>query len=116
MGDNDKPDFVSLEEILTSNYDISCYKVITPRKQKTSRRQRPRGYEVFNEDWYLSTKGDMINAWNGYPILHQQLSQKNLVLHLMDKVWFDANTFLPVFFEACRRKGMDTVELLVSYG
>lgn len=115
MDDTEDPGFVSIGDVLTSKYDTSCYHIIIPRKQMDNRRKRPKGYEEFNEDWYLSTRGDMINSWNGYPIYHNQLTRNDWVLHLMAKMWFDANTFIPAYFEACRRIGVKSVDMLLFY-
>lgn len=75
----------------------------------------PAGYEEYNEDWFLSSEGDMYNAWSLYEIDSDTLTDDDWLLHCMGKRWFDANTFLPAYFEACRRKGLKVVQMRISY-
>lgn len=69
----------------------------------------PEGYEEFNTDWFLSISGDMICRRGGYNIEHDILGNITWPTHLSDKRWFDANTFLPAYTEACRRAGVNQV-------
>lgn len=59
----------------------------------------------YNKDWWLSPIGDMVNVV-GYIIADYQLRDKSLFKHLYNKTWFDANTFIPAYMEACRRSGI----------
>lgn len=79
--------------------------------QQSERRNAPSGYEDFNVDWFLSPKGNMLYVWFDYEILYSQLEDQNTILHLMEKDWFDANTFIPAYFEACRRKGIQQLKI-----
>jgi len=72
----------------------------------------PEGYEEFNTDWFLSPSGDMICRRGGYQIAHDILPVTNWPEHLMEKRWFDGNTFLPAYFEACRRAGITTIRIM----
>lgn len=67
----------------------------------------------WQEVWNVSKGGDLCNKENGYLITSEQLAKKNWFLHLADKVWFDANTFIPAYFEACRRAGIKEILLNV---
>lgn len=71
-------------------------------------------YKEFNRDWYLSHDGAMLHT-NGYPISAIQITEDDWLLHLMEKTWFDANTFLPAYFEALRRKGIKSVTIKTAY-
>lgn len=73
------------------------------------------GYEKFNEDWYISKNGDM-NHISDYPIDSNQLEDDDWILHLMEKSWFDANTFIPAYYRACRLAGVQSVEMTMFYG
>lgn len=78
-------------------------------------RKTPDGYEQFNEDWALSPEGDMSFHNDRYYISHDRLKEDDWILHLMGKGWFDANTFLPAYFEACRRNGIKVVKIRIQY-
>ena len=86
-----------------------------PSMQKERRRDIPPGYEDFNNDWFLSPRGDMCNAWTNYEIFDYNLAQNDLIIHLMEKNWFDANTFLPAYFEACKRCGIQHLQIRTFY-
>lgn len=73
-----------------------------------------REYEWFNKDWLLTKNGDMLNAIADYEILNDEL-QGNLFCRLMSKKWFDANTFLPAYFQACMRAGLEHVTINIIY-
>lgn len=55
----------------------------------------------FNTDWFVSVNGGLLHM-SGYYITPDRLSEEDWLLHLSEKTWFDANTFIPVFFYACR--------------
>lgn len=88
---------------------------IEPEKNNYPIRNCPKGYEFFNEDWCLSQTGDMFNRRSGYDIWDYMLKHKDLVLHLMEKVWFDANTFIPAYFESCKRQNIKYVQIQTFY-
>lgn len=71
-------------------------------------------WRPFNRDWFLSPEGDM-NHVSDYPIERSQLDDEDWLLHLMEKSWFDANTFLPAYFEACRRAGLPRITIQTEY-
>jgi hypothetical protein len=87
----------------------------TSNKFRWSRCERPKGYEEYNSDWFISPDGDMMNARSCYQIGCDELDHDDWFLHLSEKRWFDANTFIPTYFEACRRKGIQTVLMRISY-
>ena len=76
---------------------------------------RPEGYEPYNDDWFLSRKGDMLNRLSDYNISHDTIGHGDWLIHLMEKRWFDANTFIPAWFEACRRARVKTVRMDVGW-
>ena len=75
----------------------------------------PAGYEAYNHDWCISPDGDLVNIWNGYEVGCDILGKEDLLLHLMDKHWFNVYYFIPAYFEACRRSGLNTIQVRVSY-
>lgn len=64
----------------------------------------------YNKDWWLSPIGDMVHVV-GYIIPDYQLKSDWMFKHLMNKTWFDANTFLPAYMEACRRADIKKIEI-----
>ena len=53
---------------------------------------------------------------NYYLIYAERLAEPFWILHLLSsKKWFDANTFIPAYFEACRRAGIKKVTILTYY-
>ena len=57
----------------------------------------------------------MMNARSCYVICSDVLDHDDWILLLTVKRWFDANTFLPAYFEACRRKGLKVVQMRIDY-
>lgn len=59
-------------------------------------------YKVFNSDWLTDDEGYMMHRKTGWEIMAKRdlgnLERK--IEHLMQKTWFDANTFLPAYFHA----------------
>lgn len=70
-------------------------------------------FHRFNADWFLDSKGNMCHN-RGYDIAANRLSESDWLSHLMEKVWFDANTFLPAYFEACRRAGIEKLTINIE--
>ena len=62
----------------------------------------------YNRQWCLSADGDM--ACGNYFIDKERLAE-NWIGHMMGKKWFDANTFIPAYVEACRRAGVRQVNI-----
>lgn len=85
---------------------------IEPHKEEKI--ECPDGFEPFNEDWFLSPEGDMLNA-SEYYIPSDRLGEDDWILHCMGRNWFDANTYLPAFFEACRRAKIKVVKMRIDY-
>ena len=75
----------------------------------------PNGFAPFNEDWYISENGCLMNARAEYHIHADELEKSHWIGHLMQKRWFDANTFIPAYFEACRRYGVTSVEMCIIH-
>ena len=73
------------------------WNTIRPVKEVISP-QSPEGFEVFNEDWLINEVGDLHYRHHYYPIDARDLKEE-LIKHLMQKKWFDANTFMPAYFE-----------------
>jgi len=86
-------------------------KPMAPTKELTN----VESWERFNDDWWLSDTGDMWNDQGHYGIYDNRLNEGDWMLHLMGKVWFDANTFLPAYFEACNRAGIKEVTITIRY-
>ena len=89
-------------------------RVIVPHTKHT-RIKAPDDYYWFNRDWALSADGDMIQVEEDYIIDHERLEESDWFLHLMEKGWFDANTFLPAYLEACVRAGLKMATILTTY-
>lgn len=75
----------------------------------------PPSWQEYNDDWFISEMGDLRNAWTDYEIAYSRLGEDDWLLHLTSRDWFDANTFLPAYMEACRRRGCKVVQMRVSY-
>lgn len=75
----------------------------------------PYNYEEYNEDWYISPDGDMMSSRSGYEIGGHILDHDMWFMHLADKRWFDANTFVPAYMEACRRQGIIIANIRTDY-
>lgn len=67
------------------------------------------------KDWEISPKGDLYHPKRDYPIEAERLNEKNWIIHMMGKGWIDLNSFIPAYFEACRRAGFDTIEIITNY-
>lgn len=68
-------------------------------------------WHKFNEDWWIDVRGDMYQVREEYDIVADRLDEGDWIRHLMTKAWFDANTFLPAYFEACKRAGISKVTI-----
>lgn len=75
----------------------------------------PEGFEEFNIDWFISPKGDLLSRRGDYNIEFCFLSMPDWILILSEKRWFDANTFLPAYYEACRRAGIKEITMKVDF-
>ena len=71
-------------------------------------------FEQYNSEWWLSEAGDMYGGYYSF-INAERLNEQDWLLHLMGKKWFDANTFLPAYMEACRRAGLREVKIITRY-
>lgn len=69
----------------------------------------------WNMDWFISKDGDMMFIDDDYIIYVDQLKDDDWILHLMEKWWFDANTFIPAYFEACKRAGIRNLSIITHY-
>lgn len=77
--------------------------------------QCPESWTEFNEDWIIGMDGHLVSTRSGYDIVADELGKGHWFVHLMEKRWFDANTFLPAYFEACRRAGIKSVTIQTGY-
>lgn len=75
----------------------------------------PNGYDSYNDDWHISPNGDLMSSKSGYEIGSDVLEHDDWILNLSEKRWFDANTFIPAYYEACRRKGVKIVQMRIDY-
>lgn len=87
---------------------------ITPCKNG-EKEEFHKGWDLFNNDWFLSPKGDMYSPFGRYEIVASRLKEDDWCLHLSDKTWYDENTFLPAYLEACRRAGIREVKIITYY-
>lgn len=67
-----------------------------------------------NSDWFVSVRGGMLHM-SGYYIEPERLDEEDWVLHLQEKCWFDANTFLPAYFFANTLQGRRVVSVQTTY-
>ena len=74
----------------------------------TSRWQR------FNSHWFISKAGDLLHV-SGYQIGAGRLSEPDWILHLEEKIWFDANTFMPAYFAALRMTDRSSITIKTAY-
>lgn len=74
----------------------------------------PKGYKHVNADWLLTESGDMWHVTD-YFIEHERLDEDDWFIHLMGKTWFDANTFMPAYIEACRRNNIKEITFRMRY-
>lgn len=87
---------------------------LTPEIHFSDTRPEGRDWERFNRQWWITPKGDMC-ALGCYDIAAHRLKEPSWLLHLSEKRWFDANLFIPAWFEACRRAGITEVTMWTSY-
>ena len=52
---------------------------------------------------------------SGYQIGAGRLSEPDWILHLEEKIWFDANTFMPAYFAALRMTGRSSITIKTAY-
>lgn len=108
-----------IEDLIVENDfgkdDEPAHVIDTSCKSNHIRQSCPDGYDTYNEDWYLSTDGDMCNSRSDYFIEADRLDEDDWILHCMEMAWFDGNTFLPAYWEACRRAGIKEVTMKISY-
>lgn len=88
---------IPTREELIARFRSKDRNTIRPKKEITNN-QHERGFEVFNEDWLINEVGDLHYRHHYYPIDARDLKEE-LIKHLMQKKWFDANTFMPAYFE-----------------
>lgn len=67
------------------------------------------------KDWTISTEGELHHGKMNYTIEASRLNEKNWILHMMEKSWVNLNTFMPAYFEACRRAGIQELPILIHY-
>ncbi len=67
------------------------------------------------KDWNISPDGELFHNTTRYQISAQELDKKDWILHMMGKRWVNFNTFIPAYFEACRRAGIDTIKMISNY-
>ena len=75
----------------------------------------PNGFKDFNEDWLIREDGFMLDKRTGYQIHPLELDMNNWLLHLLDKRWFDAETFLPAYLFACYKAGLKVIHIRIDY-
>lgn len=67
------------------------------------------------KDWNISPDGDLLHNKTKYQISAQQLGEKDWILHMMGKRWVNLNTLIPAYLEACRRAGVDELQIITHY-
>lgn len=73
------------------------------------------GAKVVNQDWIVTQAGDILCIPHSYGIYDYALEKDDWIIHMAEKRWVNLNTFLPAYFEACRRKGLKVVQMRISY-
>ena len=68
-------------------------------------------WEKQNE-WKIDKDGTMES--NGYIIQAERLDDDDWILHILEKGW-DLNAFVPAYFEACRRAGIEALWTRTNY-
>lgn len=71
-------------------------------------------FKRYNSDWFMDNYGSLLHV-SGYLIPHVRVDEDDWLLHLMGKVWFDANTFIPAYLTALKRHGVNTVNIRTAY-
>ena len=70
----------------------------------------PKGAELFNEDYIISTTGDLICGINwSYSIWDNMLLNVDWLEHLQHKNWYNVRTFFPAYIEALCRQGKECI-------
>lgn len=67
------------------------------------------------DEWVITVSNDLKHTGTNYLIPADRLTEEDWILHLMEKRWFDLNTFIPAYFEALRRAGHKSVEVATTY-
>lgn len=67
------------------------------------------------KDWAISPNGDLKHIKMQYCIPADRLEEEDWILHLTEKAWIDFNTFIPAYFEACRRAGIKNIKIITNY-
>ena len=69
-------------------------------------------------DWSVAEDGGIINEKHGYHIEKERLSDMgwgiNWISHVAEKGWVNLNSFIPVYFLALKRAGIDTLHINVK--
>jgi hypothetical protein len=68
-----------------------------------------------NNEWVIDDDGNIGVPDTLYWIEKNELHRPDWLLHLTAKKWFDANKFLPVYFEACKKAGIQKVKIFTHY-
>ena len=66
-------------------------------------------------DWKISEDGDLEHVKQRYLIPADRLDDNDWILHMSEKNWCNLNTFIPAYFEACRRAGLNLVMIRTNY-
>lgn len=94
---------------------MDSYNTIVPIKKGIRREENHNDWDLYNEDWFISPNGDMYASFGRYTIEAIRLKEEDWIIHLMEKKWFDANTFIPAYFEACKRAKIKEVTIQTFY-
>lgn len=69
-------------------------------------------------DWSIAEDGGIINEKHSYHIEKERLSEMgwdiNWISHVAEKGWVNLNSFIPVYFLALKRAGIDTLHINVK--
>ena len=66
-------------------------------------------------DWEITEDGDLREIHGDYTIAHDRLTENDWILHLDGRRGVDLNTFIPAYFEACRRAGIRELKIITHY-
>lgn len=64
--------------------------------------------------WSVDINGN-ISFNNYYNIEKDRLIEKDWIIHLMKKSWFDFNEFMPIYMQACVNAGLKEITIRTNY-
>ena len=70
----------------------------------------------FSKDWEVERNGTMVSKVRPYYIIdNDRLTEKDWIVHMLDKGWVDMNTFIPAYFYALKIRGISELRITIDY-